>query len=100
MSTVNCLLHLRAAQTPIAFYQQPPYPEPGPQDKVTGFVRMLLFRDRRCRWHRIAQNSPTHATPLPSPVGTKLPVTVLKIHLLKEPRPHMRELTNHVFLSK
>lgn len=29
-----------------------------------------------------------------------LPVTVLKIHLHKEPRPHMRELMNHVFLSK
>ena len=29
-----------------------------------------------------------------------LPVTVLKIHLHKELRPHMRELMNHVFLSK
>ena len=36
----------------------------------------------------------------PSPTETKLPVTVLKIHLHKEPRPHMRELMNHVFLSK
>ena len=36
----------------------------------------------------------------PSPTGTKLPVTVLKIHLQKEPRPHIRELMNHVLLSK
>ena len=36
----------------------------------------------------------------PSPTETKLPVTVLKIHLHKELRPHMRELMNHVFLSK
>ena len=84
------------------FISSPPtLSEPEPQEKVTGFVRMLLFRDRRSQWPRIAQNSPTRATPPPpSPTGTKLPVTVLKIHLQKEPRPHIRELMNHVLLSK
>ena len=43
--------------------------------------------------------SDTCNTPPPRP-QPELPVTVLKIHLQKEPQPHMRELMNHVFLSK
>lgn len=63
MSTV--MLHLKSCPNTQCILSAAPLPssEPGPQDKVTGFVRMLLFRDRRSRWHWIGQNSPTCATP-------------------------------------
>ena len=99
-ANVHCLLHLNSCPDPQCALSAAclPSSEPGPQDWVAGFVRTLSFGDRTSRWHRAAQNSPTRATPpWPQP---ELPVTVLKIHLQKEPQPHMRELMNHVFLSK
>lgn len=98
-ANVHCLLHLKSCPDPQCALSAARLPasEPGPQVRVAGFVRMLSFRDRTSRWHRTAQNSQTRANPRPQP---ELPVTVLKIHLQKEPQPHTRELMNHVFLSK